>query len=773
MIASLALLCLLTASTPWLAPSLQRRFGYLAATVSLTVFAWFFTQLPQVTQGSVRREEIPWLPTLGNTFALQLDGLALVFALLITGIGTLVALYTVGYLEDHPRLGHFWTALLLFETSMLGLVLADDIIVFFVFWELTSISSFFLIGFAEERPRARANAQQALIVTGAGGLALLVGLLLLAQERGSFSLRELLAPDSFPATNTIGTTAFLLILLGAATKSAQFPFHFWLPNAMEAPTPVSAYLHSATMVKAGVYLLARVAPLFSVHPWWQPTLLALGVTTALVGALLAIPQRDLKRLLAYSTVSALGTLVFLLGLGTAGHKAFSLFLVAHALYKGGAFLVAGAIEHSTGYRTLEALGGLWNKTPAIALVTALVVLAAAGIPPTLGFVAKETIVELGLETMPLGFFVLLILAVIGQTTVAWLLLRPFLGRPPIQLHLHATHWSLLIAPLLLGLLALGSGMVLPLLQPLVSATVATIQGLTPTPVKLVLWHGFTPAFALSLVILAGAGVFALIWPRLAQVGDRLAVTQPLTEQPQGLARFGSERVYRGLMTALMSFAALQTRLLQNGYLRVYVTTIIATALLLVTAGLIRSGLRWAITPPTWTPVDVVDGILVVIILVSSMVAVRATERLAAVAALGALGFSLALLYARYGAPDLAITQVLVDTLTVVLLVFAFYRLPRYARLSSTSARIRDAFVATAFGIMMGLFALVVHLFRYSERISTFFTEQAYPAAHGRNVVNVILVDFRALDTLGEITVLGLAALGVAALLAVGKGTRRP
>lgn len=772
MIVSLVLLSLLTASAPWLAPALQRRFGYLATTVSLTVFAWFLTQLPSVTHGSVRTEELPWLPTLGSTFAFQLDGLALVFALLITGIGTLVSLYVVGYLEDHPRLGRFWTALLLFETSMLGLVLADDIIVFFVFWELTSISSFFLIGFAEERPRARANAQQALIVTGAGGLALLVGLLLLAQQRGSFSLRELLTPDSIPTANTLGTAAFLLILLGAATKSAQFPFHFWLPNAMEAPTPVSAYLHSATMVKAGVYLLARVAPIFSVHPWWQPTLLALGLTTALVGALLAIPQRDLKRLLAYSTVSALGTLVFLLGIGTAGYKAFSLFLVAHALYKGGAFLVAGAIEHSTGHRTLEALGGLGKKTPAIAVVTALVVLAATGMPPTLGFVAKETIVELGLETMSLWFSVLLILAVIGQTTVAWLLLRPFLGRPATHLHPHAAHWSLLTAPLLLGLLALGSGMLLPLLQPLVSATVATIQGVTPTPVKLVLWHGFTPAFAVSLVILATAGVFALIWPQLARVGDWLAVTQPLTEQPQGLARLGSERVYRDLLGALMSFASLQTRLLQNGYLRVYVTTIIATALLLVAAGLVRSGLRWAITSPTWTPLDVLDGILVVIILVSSMVAVRATERLAAVAALGALGFSLALLYARYGAPDLAITQVLVDTLTVVLLVFAFYRLPRYARLSSTSARIRDAFVATAFGIMMGLFALAVHFSRYPERISTFFAEQAYPAAHGRNVVNVILVDFRALDTLGEITVLGLAALGVAALLAVRKGGRR-
>ncbi len=772
MIASIVFLSLLTASAPLAVPYLRRRFGYLVATVSLAVFAWFLTQLPEVAEGSVRSEEIPWLPTLGSTLKFQLDGLALVFALLITGIGALVALYTVGYLEDHPRLGRFWTALLLFETAMLGLVLADDVILFFIFWELTSVSSFFLIGFADERPRARANAQQALIVTGAGGLALLVGLLLLVQERGSFSLRELLAAGPLTAANMLGTAALLLILFGAATKSAQFPFHFWLPNAMEAPTPVSAYLHSATMVKAGVYLLARVAPVFRDHPWWQPTLLALGITTALVGVLLAIPQRDLKRLLAYSTISALGTLVFLLGFGTTGYKAFSLFLIAHALYKGGAFLVAGAFEHSTGYRTLDILGGLWKKAPAFAAVTGLVVLAAAGIPPTVGFVAKETILELGLESIPWWLFLLLFLVSIGQTAVAWLLLRPLLARPIQSVHLHSAHWSLLTAPFLLGLVALVSGVLLPLLQPLVSATVATLQGSAPTPVKLVLWHGFTAAFAVSLVILVSAGGFALIWPQLARIGDRLAVTEPFSEEePRGLARLGSERAYRDLMTGLMSLSSLQTRLLQNGYLRVYVTTIIATVLVLITASLIRAGLGWAMTLPPWTPIDLVDGILMVIILVSSMVAVRATERLAAIAALGALGFSLALLYARYGAPDLAITQVLVDTLTVVLLVFAFYRLPRYARLSSTPARIRDAFVATAFGTMMGLFALAVHLFRYPERISTFFVEQAFPAAHGRNVVNVILVDFRALDTLGEITVLGLAALGVAALLAVGKGTR--
>uniref|UniRef100_A0A7C5VY16 DUF4040 domain-containing protein n=1 Tax=Thermomicrobium roseum TaxID=500 RepID=A0A7C5VY16_THERO len=773
MVVSLALLGLLAFAAPWLAARLQQRFGYLAAFVSGGTFVWFALQLPHVVDGAERLEELPWLPTLGTTLSVRLDGLSLTFALLITGIGALVALYVVGYLENHPRLPRFWTSLLLFETAMLGLVLADDMVLLFVFWELTSVSSFFLIGFADERPRARANAQQALIVTGAGGLALLVGLLLLAQQQGSFRLRELVTMGSLEPPETLITVAFLLILLGAATKSAQFPFHFWLPNAMEAPTPVSAYLHSATMVKAGIYLLARLHPVLGSHPWWQPSLLTLGLLTALTGAALAIPQRDLKRLLAYSTVSALGTLVFLLGLGDAGIKPFALFLIAHALYKGGAFLTAGAIEHVTERRTLDALGGLWRTAPLLAGTTGLVALVAAGLPPTLGFVSKEAILELGIETLSPLLLLPLLLAFVGQTTVAWLLLRPLLARPPESLHLHHAHWfSLLTGPMLLGLIAFGGGFALDPFGSFIAAVIASVQGKTPPPlVKLALWHGFTVALGMSGFILLFAGLIAALWPRIAPLGDRLAITEPLAERPRGLGRLAPERGYQSLMSMVLRFADVQTRLLQNGYLRVYVTVIVATAILLVVVSVLRSRLTIPAPLPPLTIVDLLDAVLVLIIIVSSFVTVRATERLVAVAALGALGFSLALLYARYGAPDLAITQVLVDTLTVVLLVFAFYRLPRYARLSSTAARIRDAVLATAFGVVMGVFALLIHFFRYPERISSYFAEQAYEAAHGRNVVNVILVDFRALDTLGEITVLGLAALGVAALLAAGKGAR--
>ncbi len=765
MLIGLLVLSVLAVIAPLGVRLLRRRFGYLAALVSLVLLVWYASLLPSISRGDERREVLSWLPTLGSAVALRLDGLALLFALLITGIGTLVALYTVGYLEDHPRLARFWVSLLLFQTAMLGIVLADDMIVLFVFWELTSVASFFLIGFAEERARARMSAQQAFLVTAVGGLGLLVGLLLLAKQTGSFRLSEILAQGPLPAGEILVTSAFILVLLGAATKSAQVPFHFWLPNAMEAPTPVSAYLHSATMVKAGVYLLARLSPVFSAHPWWEPSLVALGGLTALAGALLTVPQRDLKRLLAYSTVSALGLLILLLGLGERGAKAFTLFVLAHALYKGAAFLVAGAIEHATGQRTLDTLGDLRRVTPLLASTVAIVVLAAAGLPPSAGFVAKETILGVTLQQRLPPVVLLTSLALIGQTAAAWLVLRPLFGRRPAHLHAHELHWTLLACPILLGTTALVGGIVAPAFAPLVSAVTASVLGTTLPMYELAFWHGVTVELGVSMLIIVTAAALAVAWPRLIRLGDRLALTEPLADRPRGLGRIGFERLYHTGVAGIVRLGTQQTRLLQNGYLRIYITTIVVTALLLVGATVLRTPYLWPSSLPSWSLVDVVDILLVLIILVSSLAAVRATERLAAIAALGALGFCLALLYARFGAPDLAITQVLVDTLTVVLLVFAFYRLPRYARLSSTRARFRDAVLAAAFGAMMAAFALATQAFRYSERISAYFAEQAYPLAHGRNVVNVILVDFRALDTLGEITVLALAALGVAALLA--------
>ena len=775
MLASVGIVLLLAALAPWGVRLLNRRFGYLASLVSLASFAWFASRLPVIADGDQLIERISWLPSVGATLAFRLDGLALLFALLITGVGALIALYSVGYLETHPRLVSFWIAFLAFEAAMLGLVLADDIVLLFVFWELTSIASFFLIALEDERSRARASAQQALIVTGGGGLALLTGLLLFAQRAGTTQLSDIIATGPLPADDLLATAAFGLLLLGAATKSAQIPFHFWLPNAMEAPTPVSAYLHSATMVKAGVYLLARMSPALEAHPWWGASLIALGGATAVVSALLAVQQRDLKRLLAYSTVSALGILVFLVGTGEPGRIPFTLFLSAHALYKGGAFLVAGALDHATGERELDRLTGLGRALPALAAVTGLVVLAATGLPPTIAFVAKEVLLEVAWHTFPDALVIVLLIALVGQTAVAWLLLRPFIGRPAHpHPHAHAPGWSLLAGPAVLGTVALALGLFSGALAPMIQAVVASLQAAPASPATLSLWHGWTPALGLSVLVLSTGAALAGAWPVMARLGDRLATTKPLGERPTALAAWGSERWYQEALVVVNRLAERQTRALQNGYLRVYVSIIVLTAVTLFAVTVLRRGddLLQRISPLRTTPVDLVDASLSIIILVSTLVAVRATERLAAIAALGALGFSLALLYARFGAPDLAITQVLVDTLTVVLLVFAFYRLPRYARLSTTSARIRDACIAFLFGLTMSSFALLAIQFRATERISSYFNEQSYLAAHGRNVVNVILVDFRAFDTLGEITVLGLATLGVAALLSAVRRERR-
>lgn len=764
MLVGLGLLIATTLLAPIAYRVLKARFGYIVTALSSAFFLYFVLQLPVIARGEPRVEALPWFPSAGIALAFRLDGLALLFALLITGIGALIALYAVSYFANSPKNPHFWTAFLLFETAMLGLVLADDLITLFVFWELTSIASFFLIGLSHERAIARSNAQQALVVTGAGGLALLAAALLLAQQRSTFRVSSLLDGGPLAPDDTLTAAILLLALLAAATKSAQVPFHFWLPNAMVAPTPVSAYLHSATMVKAGVYLLARLNPLFVDHPWWQPSLLIVGGTTAVTGALLAVVQRDLKRMLAYSTISALGTLVFALGNGPAVHKAFTLFLLAHALYKGGAFLVAGIVEHTTHTRQLDELAGLMRSLPTVAVTTVFVVVAALGLPPSLGFLAKETVLEGSLETTARGGPVIVTAALVGQGAVAWLLLRPFLARTRITPVDHRPSVKLLTGPLLLGLGATLAGLTNSLLGPFLGEVISSITGTPAESVTVALWHGFNMVFFWSAGLIAAGALLALAWPALVRAGDRTGVTEALEGSQVGLAKWGPEGWYYRALVLLTRLAVLQTRLLQNGFLRLYITTIVLTLLVLAALSLARHPLPARPLLAPLTPLELLDLVLATVIVVSALVAVRASERLAAIAAVGALGYSLALLFARFGAPDLAITQVAVDTLAVVLLVFAFYRLPRYARLSTPRARSRDFVLASAFGLTMGSLALVASMLRHPGTLSTFFAESAYREAHGRNVVNVILVDFRALDTLGEITVLGIAAVGVAALL---------
>lgn len=742
---------------PWLCRSLgATRGGALLALVPLTLCATLAAIGPEALAGRGIFEAHPWVSGLGVGLDLRLDGLALVFALLITGIGSLVVLYAGAYLGDPGQAGRFLLFLLAFMASMLGVVLADGVITLFVFWELTSVTSWLLIGFDHEKAESRRAALQALLVTALGGVALLAGLLLLGAAGGSMRLSELEGARSAILSSGLYEAILVLVLLGAATKSAQFPFHFWLPNAMAAPTPASAYLHSSTMVKAGVYLLARLSPTLGATELFTLTVTSLGAATFVLGAVLAAPQTKLKRLLAYSTVSSLGLLVMLLGVGTqAAVVAAGAYLVAHALFKAALFLVAGAVDHETGERDVEKLGGLRSAMPITAAAAGLAALSMAGIPPLLGFVAKEVVYEAALPA-PGGVLV------IGLSVVANALLllvafesgvRPFVGalretpRKP-----HEAPAALSVGPVLLGAAGLALGMAPALASSLfVDGFVASVHGEAPGK-PLSLWHGFTPALGLSaLTVVIGLAAVALR-ATLRRAGRDLAAA----------ARFGPERAWDALWSALLSIARAQTDLLQGRRLRHGLALTALASGAFVVSGLLAGGLRLP-------PIDVVSAPLAEwalggLLVLGCVAALLARTALAAVAVLGIIGTLVTLVFARFSAPDLAVTQFVIETLTVILFVLVLFHLPNYARLSRPSTRLRDGLLATSFGVVMTLLALSVGSLRRDDSITRFLAAESVPGGHGRNVVNVILVDFRALDTLGEITVLGVAAVGAFALL---------
>ncbi|MBX3025258.1 putative monovalent cation/H+ antiporter subunit A [bacterium] len=735
------------------------RAGWLLALLPLAAFAGFATQIAPVVAGATPRLALAWVPSLDVAFSLQLDGLSLLFALLISGIGTLITIYAGGYLSGHPQLGRFYALLLLFTVAMVGLVCAGDVITLFVFWELTSISSYLLIGFDHERAAARAAALQALLVTGGGGLALLAGLLLLRQVAGGGELWRLSEQAAAIHASALYLPILLLVLAGACTKSAQVPFHFWLPGAMEAPAPVSAYLHSATMVTAGVYLLARLQPALGGSPAWHYLVSLAGAATMVTGAVLALAQRDLKRLLAYSTVSALGTLVLLLGLGTAlAAQAAMLFLVVHSLYKGALFMVAGAVDHETGRRDVTALGGLRRAMPWLAAAALAAGLSMAGLPPLLGFISKELLYEAKLQAPAAAAWItaagvlanVLTVAVAGAVAV-----RPFWGAargaPPGA---HEPPLALLLGPLVLAALGLVIGAAPDaLLAPLIAAAAGAVRG-EPTTIALALWHGLNPVLALSAVtIAAGVALHAVDARRRAeQVATGLRSWAWLTPG----------RAYQRAVSGLLAVAGMQTRVLQSGSLSAYVLIVFAT--LLATVG---TAVLWH---PIWwrrlmlAPVNLPEVAVCLMMIAAALAATRTTSRLAAIAALGAVGYGIALLFVFFGAPDLALTQFAIETLTVILFLLVIYRLPPFSLLSSPAVHRRDALLAGGVGALMAALVLVASASPLPSRLAPYFAAQSVPGGHGGNVVNVILVDFRALDTLGESVVLAVAAIGVWSLM---------
>jgi multicomponent Na+:H+ antiporter subunit A len=749
-------------ATALLAPLLQRRLGeragLLLAAVPAAVAVAAAAAQPDIAAGRIQAMRVPWVPSLGIHWAFRVDGLANLLVLLVAGIGALIVLYASAYLRDHPRLGRFYALLFAFMGAMLGLASADDLFLLFVFWELTTVSSFLLIGFEGGKDAARKAALQSLLVTGLGGLALLAGLVLLASAADTTSLAALAERGDRVRAHPHYPWILGLVLLGAFTKSAQVPFHFWLPAAMQAPTPVSAYLHSATMVKAGVFLLARLSPTLGDTPLWLTAVGGVGAITMLTGALLALGQDDLKRLLAYSTVSVLGLLTLLLGLGTPiAARAFAVTLLAHALYKGTLFLVAGNVDHAAGTRSLARLGGLRRAMPWTAAAAAVGGISMAGAPPLFGFLAKETAYEAALEAPRWA-------PLLGGATVAtgvclvFAALRagiePFRGRrAEVRGAAHDLPPAMRLAPAALAFAGLAAGALVGPAEALlvVPAAAAILQAQAPT--GLALWHGFTPILLLSALTLALGGLLFRGRDRVLAHAARL----------DGLARLGPRRAWEAVWAGLLAFAAWQARVLQNGSLRRYLAVTLAAAFAAAVWGLLAG--RGQAPPAAGAPLSSIGSAAVLLVVGGALLALRAATPLVAIAALGAVGLGVAMLFLVYSAPDLALTQLVVEVLTVVLFVFVLRRLPRPIPLERLRATPAALALASIGGLTMAALTFVAFQLQLAEPISRFFVENSLPQGHGRNVVNVILVDFRALDTLGEIVVLAVAALGVLALLA--------
>lgn len=768
MIALLALFALVGAGLIIGGRGLGPRAFLLGGIAPALTAGWAFTQLPGVLDGRVPTAHVAWVPRLDLTIDLRLDGLALTMTLLVSVIGVAVFAYAWRYFRpDDVDLGRLAGLLVLFGGAMVGLVQADHLLVLYTCWEITSITSYLLIGNRHTDADSRAAALHALLVTGSGGLAMLGGFVLLGHAAGSYELHTIIAgplPDG-PAM----TAAILLILLGAFTKSAQYPFHAWLPGAMAAPTPVSAYLHSATMVKAGVYLVARFAPLFVGAAVWRPTVLAVGLVSLVAGGLRAMRQHDLKMLLAFSTVSQLGLLIVLFGAGTPEATAAGwVLLVSHALFKATLFLVVGVLDVQTGTRDVHHLPALHGpRWRVVEVVAGVSVASMAGVPLTLGFLAKEGAYGAFHHGGFRASALVLALCVGGSMLTVAYSARFWWGAfvaprrreaPPLDGPVREPTWSFIGTGAVLAAGTVVLGIAPGVLDRLVTRAVQGIDPGAPA-VHLALWHGWELPLALSVLTFAGGGVLA--------IADRRAQRVLAT----GSGVLSGESFYLVVLRALAGTARRVTGVVQNGSLPVYAGVILGTAALAPAVVLVRGG-----TWPTWPAFGSGAELPVAALVVGAALgAAIVRRRFHAAIFLSVVGYAMAGIFVLYGAPDLALTQVAVETLSTVVFVLVLRKLPnRFEQHSSTRRRLLRAGVATLVGLTVFGFALVANTHRPPSVVSSEMSAKALPEAHGRNVVNVILVDFRGLDTMGEITVLAAASIGAVALARVGRRPdRRP
>ncbi len=710
----------------------------------------YFAIAAQQTSGVVA---FSWMEQFGLSLDLHPDGLAFLFILLIAGIGTAIFTYAGAYMHHHKHRQRLMAFLMLFMGAMLGLVLADNLLTLFIFWELTSISSFFLIGFNNEEAPSRKSALTALAITGGGGLLMLIGIIALGAIGETFSIAGLIAQSQELKQHPQFLFAMVFLLLGAFTKSAQFPFHFWLPGAMKAPTPVSAYLHSATMVKAGIYLLARLSPIFNGYDYWNTTLLVVGGLTMLYAAFQAIFQTDMKSILAYSTVSALGILVFLIGLGSQeALLAAAAFILVHGLYKATLFMVTGIVDHETHSRDVSKLSGLRKVMPLVALAALLAALSNAGMPPFVGFIGKDLIYESTLH-FGWGLTIIAVLTNILLLVAGFLAgLKPFAGPlQPVHANVHTPAVAMWLPPLILGATGLLVG-VFPFLidgriiGPAYAAIAASAyQG------HLALWHGFNTILILSATTLVVGGL--LYW-----------ILRPKHQNwLQQATAIGPKSWFDGLGNLFHNFAAWWTNFFQNGKLRLYLLTVLGFSIVLI-AFEVFTATSFTINYRLLTEVTFYEGAIIAVLLTAVILTVFSSSRLASVAAMGVIGLTICIIFVFYSAPDLAITQFTIDTLTVILFVLVLYKLPRFIPLRWSWRHLMDGLVSLSFGFLISIITLEVLTKSPNRDISAYYAQNSYVLAKGKNIVNVILVDFRGADTMIEIVVLSIAAIGVFSLL---------
>ncbi|WP_371170050.1 monovalent cation/H+ antiporter subunit A [Aliiroseovarius sp. 2305UL8-7] len=729
--------------------------------VSLTAFIGLLTNLPVILAGEVVLVRVDWLPMLGLNFSLMLDGLGFFFASLILGIGLLIIAYARFYLSRDDNMGEFFTYLLLFQGAMVGIVLSDNILLLLIFWELTSLSSFLLIGFWKHLPEGRQGARMALTVTGMGGLAMVGGMLLLGQIVGSYDLSVILENRDLIQASPLYLPALLLILLGCFTKSAQFPFHFWLPHAMAAPTPVSAYLHSATMVKAGIFLMARMWPVLSGTTEWFVIVTSAGLVTMVLGAVIALFKNDLKALLAFSTVSHLGLITMLLGTSTAfGVLAAVFHIMNHATFKAALFMSAGIIDHEAHTRDIRRLGGLRKLMPITFVIASLAALSMAGIPFLNGFLSKEMMLEQALHTKLFGSYWLVpTLAVVGSLFSAAycfrLISHTFLGpvRDDYPSQPHDPGAGMWLPPAILVVPVVAIGIAPFIAEPFVLIITEAVLGNAASVPKihLKIWHGFVPPLYMSIVAVVGGLILLAFYKPALRIWD-------------ALPRPEAKTIFDAVIAAAVSLAQRPIQSLHNGaftrYGAIMVATVIIAGLHAWTTGVVGEPTR-AIQPVS---IIMVAG-WAMLVAATGGLAFMHRNRLFSLILIGIVGLMVSVGFIYFSAPDLAMTQITVEVVTIILLLLALNFLPNQTPIeSSVLRRSRDTAIALAGGVVATLLSLH-YLLRESVTapISEFHLANSYKGGGGTNVVNVILVDFRGFDTFGEIIVLGIAALLIFAL----------